>query len=344
MVVKAEITDIHQQNELPTDPIPQQVWDFLCPKFIYPKLNIDIEDITMIKGLAITPPVLGRISIGKIVEKNGKRLPEKDDQFTITSQIQNKDGWVKHPLDEQLRAKAQNQKLRSIPVRMIFNDPELNLRAEYSLFDRQTGRLICSGNGESCQRLGQNGIEQHPCPSPDLCPLAQGGLCKPYGRLYVNLDESDEFGTFIFRTTGFNSIRTLAARLRYYHAASGKLLSCLPLQLTLRGKSTTQSYRTPIYYVDLTLRDGVNLQEAITSAKQIDEVSKAAGFYQEALDHVARQSYGNASFEVGGEEGLDIVEEFYNDESKPQQHEQSHDLTHVQDIQKGLQQSVQALN
>lgn len=299
----------------------------------------------MIKGLAITPPVLGRISIGKIVEKNGKRLPEKDDQFTITSQIQGKDGWIKHPLDEQLRAKApnQNQKLRTIPIRMIFNDPELNLRAEYSLFDRQTGRLICSGNGETCQRLGQNGIEQHPCPSPDLCPLAQGGLCKPYGRLYVNLDESDEFGAFIFRTTGFNSIRTLAARLRYYHAASGDLLSCLPLQLTLRGKSTTQSYRTPIYYVDLTLRDGVNLQEAITSAKQIDEQSKAAGFYQEALDHVARQGYGNASFEVGSEDGLDIVEEFYTDESKPEQ-QQTHDLAHVQDIQKGLQQSVQALN
>jgi hypothetical protein len=314
--------------------------------FFMPKiLNIYIEDITMIKGLAITPPVLGRISIGKIVEKNGKRLPEKDDQFTITSQIQNKDGWVKHPLDEQLRAKApnQNQKLRSIPVRMIFNDPELNLRADYSLFDRQTGRLICSGNGETCQRLGQNGMEQHPCPSPDLCPLAQGGLCKPYGRLYVNLDESDEFGTFIFRTTGFNSIRTLAARLRYYHAASGDLLSCLPLQLTLRGKSTTQSYRTPIYYVDLTLRDGTNLQEAITSAKQMDEQSKASGFYQEALDFVARQGYGNASFEVGGEEGLDIMEEFYNDESKTE-YQQTHDLTHVQDIQKGLQQSVQALN
>ncbi|WDZ51795.1 hydrolase or metal-binding protein [Acinetobacter vivianii] len=298
----------------------------------------------MIKGLAITPPVLGRISIGKIVEKNGKRVPEKDDQFTITSQIQNKDGWVKHPLDEQLRAKVQNQKLRTIPVRMIFNDPELNLRAEYSLFDRQTGRPICTGNGETCQRLGQNGTEQHPCPSPDLCPLAQGGLCKPYGRLYVNLDESDELGTFIFRTAGFNSIRTLAARLRYYHAASGDLLSCLPLQLMLRGKSTTQSYRTPIYYVDLTLRDGINLQEAITSAKQMDEQSKASGFYQEALDHVARQGYGNACFEVGGEEGLDIVEEFYTDEANSEQHQQPHDLSHVQDIQKGLQQSVQALN
>ena len=309
----------------------------------------------MIKGLAITPPILGRISIGKMVEKNGKRLPEKDDQFTLTSQIQNKEGWVKHPLDEQLRAKALNQKLRTIPVRMIFNDPELNLRAEYSLFDRQTGRPICVGNGETCQRLTNQGVEQHPCPSPDLCPMAQGGNCKPYGRLHVNLDESDELGTFIFRTTGFNSIRTLAARLSYYHAASGGLLSCLPLQLTLRGKSTTQSYRQPVYYVDLTLREGVSLNDAIVQAKQIDEQSKAAGFYQEALDHIARQGYGNARFEVNAEEGLDVVEEFYTDEvmESEQTKRESKAKTKskfnqgegfVQDIQQGLQGSVRAVN
>ena len=113
---------------------------------------------------------------------------------------------------------------------MIFSDPELNLLAEYTLFDRQTGRPICIRYGDTCQRLGKNGIEQYPCPSPDLCPLAQGGLCKPYGRPYVNQDESDELGTFIFRTTVFNSIRTLGAQLRYYHAASGDLLSWLPLQ------------------------------------------------------------------------------------------------------------------
>jgi hypothetical protein len=96
--------------------------------------------------------------------------------------------------------------------------------------------------------------------------------------------------------------------------------------------------------VDLTLRDGVNLNDAITSAKQMDEQSKTAGFYQEALDHVARQGYGNASFEVGGEEGLDIVEEFYSDESNQQTQDTSNQVGHVQDIQKGLQQSVQALN
>ena len=265
----------------------------------------------MIKGLAITPPTLGRISIGRMVEKNGKRLPEKDDQFTITSQIQSKEGWVKHPLDEQLRSQAPNQKLRSIPVRMIFNDPELNLRAEYSLFDRQTGRPICVGNGQTCQRMTSQGVEQHPCPSPDLCPLGQGGHCKPYGRLHVNLDDSDELGTFIFRTTGFNSIRTLAARMNYYHAASGGLLSCLPLQLTLRGKSTTQSYRQPVYYVDLTLREGINLNDAIAQAKQIDEQSKQAGFYQEALDFTARKGFANAIFEINSEEDSHVIDEFY---------------------------------
>lgn len=294
----------------------------------------------MIKGLAITPPTLGRISIGRVVEKNGKRLPEKDDQFTITSQIQNKDGWVKHPLDEQLRANAPNQKLRSIPVRMIFNDPDLNLRAEYTLFDRQTGRPVCVGDGQTCQRLTNQGVEQHPCPSPDLCPLAQGGNCKPYGRLHVNLDESDEFGTFIFRTTGFNSIRTLAARLSYYHAASNGLLSCLPLQLILRGKSTTQSYRQPVYYVDLTLREGVSLNEAIIQAKQIDEQSKQAGFYQEALDFIARKGFGNGRMEVDMEDGLDVVEEFY----QPVGGQQIEETQTEFNIQQGLKGSVTALN
>lgn len=44
----------------------------------------------MMKGLSITPPVLGRISIGRIVERNGKRFPEKDDQATIPAKFKPK--------------------------------------------------------------------------------------------------------------------------------------------------------------------------------------------------------------------------------------------------------------
>ena len=264
----------------------------------------------MIKGLAITPPTLGRISIGKVVEKHGKRLPEKDDQFTITSQIQGKDGWLPHPLDEQLR-KDQGGKIRSIPVRLMFNDPNLNFRAEYTLFDRANGRPICVGNGESCKRRTEDGVKSYPCPSPDACTLARGNACKPYGRLSVLLGDDDPLGSFVFRTTGYNSIRTLSARLQYFQAISGDQLACLPLELRLRGKSTRQSLGTPIYYVDLTPRSGLSTDDMLAQAKIMAEARQQAGFNQEALDQVARNGFENGAFEDGEDENEVLMDEFF---------------------------------
>ncbi|NWA68526.1 hydrolase or metal-binding protein [Pseudomonas reactans] len=264
----------------------------------------------MLKGLAITPPVLGRISIGKVIEKNGKRLPEKDDQFTITSQVQNRDGWLMHPHNEELR-NGQDGKLRSIPIRLLFNDPDLNFRADYSLFDRATGRPLCVGNGETCKRLTKDGIQLLPCPSPDGCLLAQGGACKPYGRLNVAIGDDDPLGSFVFRTTGYNSIRTLAARLHYLQAISGDRLACLPLELRLRGKSTRQSHDTPIFYVDITVRSGLSLEDALLEAKQLDETRQVSGFNQSALDHAARQGFNNGAFEDSEEDTGAVVDEFF---------------------------------
>ena len=264
----------------------------------------------MLKGLAITPPVLGRISIGKVVEKNGKRLPEKDDQFTITSQVQSKDGWLPHPLDEGLR-QAQGGKIRSIPVRLMFNDPSLCFRADYHLFDRANGRPLCVGNGETCKRQTEEGLKSLPCPSPEGCPLAKGGNCKPYGRLNVTIGEDDPLGSFVFRTTGFNSIRTLAARLQYFQAVSGNRLACLPLELRLRGKSTRQSHGAAIYYVDLTLRTGESLESALFQARDLTEQREKAGLDQTGLDAAARQGLSNGAFEDSGEDGGDVIEEFF---------------------------------
>ena len=265
----------------------------------------------MLKGLAITPPVLGRISIGKVIEKNGKRLPEKDDQFTITSQVQGKDGWLLHPLNDELR-KSQEDKLRSIPVRLLFNEPELNFRADYTMFDRQSGRPLCVGNGETCKRVTQDGMQSLPCPSPDACPLAKGGACKPYGRLNVLIGDDDPLGSFVFRTTGFNSIRTLAARLHYFQAISGNLLACLPLELRLRGKSTRQSLGTPIFYVDLTVRTGMDMAESLQAASELDTQRQRSGFDQAALDEAARRGFGNGAFEDSEEDAGAVIEEFYS--------------------------------
>lgn len=290
----------------------------------------------MLKGLALTPPVVGRIAIGRVVEKAGRRLPEKDDEFTLTSQVQNKEGWVAHPVDAQLR-EGPGAKLRSIPVTLPFDDPDLNLRANYTMFDRATGRPLCVGDGESCKRVTLSGMQSLPCPSPAACPLAQDGHCKPYGRLHVRVETpgsstggapaegvdayGDELGSFVFRTTGFNSIRTLSARLRYLFAVSGGLLAGLPLELRLRGKSTTLSHRTPIYYVDLTLRPGASLPQVVALVRREREQQAALGLNQAALDEAARQGLALGEFEESEEEAAGVVEEFYPDSDDSNQRE-----------------------
>ena len=278
----------------------------------------------MIKGLAITPPVIGRISIGKVVEKNGKRLPEKDDCFTLTTQVQNKDGWMLHPLHQKLLEGTEKEKIRAIPVTLLFNSSDLNLRAEYNLFDRATGRPVCVGNGETAKGVTAEGIKDFPCPSPDGCEVGKKGGCKPYGRLNVQVEgQNDELGSFIFRTTGFNSIRTLTARLAYFEAVSDGNSRYLPLVLKLRGKSTTQSHRAPVFYVDLCLRDGISLNEAVAQAKVAETQHENAGVNISALELAARLALSNGAFEEGEDELPAIVDEFYPETTAGQVSEDS---------------------
>src|SRR5699024_6094905 len=110
--------------------------------------------------------------------------------------------------------------------------PALNLRASYTLFDRSTGRPVCVGNGETCTRHTEAGVETLPCPSPGQCAFGGEG-CKPYARVHVVIGDEDALGTFVLRTTSFNTIRTLTARLQYFNAVSGGLLACMPLELRL---------------------------------------------------------------------------------------------------------------
>lgn len=358
----------------------------------------------MIKGLMMTPPVVGRISIGRVVERNGMRLPEKDDEFTITTQVQNRQGWLLHPLDAILRSQevepvqvtsgvevtelqeipvefadhfrmheqaqrhqergaqeitpagtaaktslrdklsqrakskdkdtsadheqrcghkaaatvdraAVRSKLRRIPVRMLFNDPALNLRANYTLFDRATSRPQCVGDGQTCKRVTEEGIKQLPCTGPDLCPLALEKGCKPFGRFHVRIDHPsnlvDALSTFVLRTTGINTLRTLLTRMQYLQAVSGGLLAYLPLEMRLRGKSTSQSRRTPIYYVDLGVREPYSLASAIQEAVHAAEQARSSGYDQEGLEQMARAGYALGLFEELEAEVVEIVKEFY---------------------------------
>ena len=90
--------------------------------------------------------------------------------------------------------------------------------------------------------------------------------------------------------------------------------------------------------MDLTLREGVDLKQAIQTAKEIDQQSKSSGFNQEALDHKVRQGYANAVFEMDSGNGLDVIEEFYPSEEDIDDAQQK--KTASLNLQNELQRSV----
>ena len=176
-----------------------------------------------------------------------------------------------------------------------------------------TAQVNCRQPGQSCKRRTAEGLVTLPCPTPENCAVADDLGCKPYGRLNVQLEgQDDELGSFVFRTTGYNSIRTLAARLKYFQALAGAALPCLPLTLKLRAKSTTQSHRSAVYFVDLVVREGLSLEQALQQARDESAAREAAGWNQAALDQAALQGLKNGALEDSEEEGEAVVEEFYS--------------------------------
>jgi len=162
-------------------------------------------------------------------------------------------------------------------------------------------------------------MEEVSCPGPERCAYGGQQGCKLYGRLNLFVEgQGDELGSFIFRTTGYNSVRSLAARLKYLEAVSGGLTRYLPLTLRLRAKSTTQSYRTPVYYVDLTLRDELTLTEAVSQARQEAMLDEEAGLTISEMETVARALLRNGQFEEVDEEVPMLLEEFYPEAETPE--------------------------
>jgi len=121
-------------------------------------------------------------------------------------------------------------------------------------------------------------------------------------------------------------------------------LAALPLELRLRGKSTTQSHRAPIYYVDLTERAGMSMSAMLESATAEVKTRRAMGFDQRALDEAARLGLAEGDFEDSAEDQGWIVEEFAFALPPTVDHEineKSPSATLMQKLQQKVQSSIQ---
>lgn len=295
----------------------------------------------MIKGLTITVPIIGRIAIGSTYKSGDRLLPQADDHFTITRQTKQDGVWDLHPLNKTclerqterfVKAKADAMtaagasqeeidaavadvkdkiRLREIPVRLMFDDPDLNFRAEYGAFEK-SGRPVCAGDGSKFTRREGCQKKCGECSTPDFCDFGKSARCKPYARLNVQVEgQTDELGAFIFRTTGWNSIRTITARLLALKSLAGGNLAGIPLVLKMEAKSTSKSHGAPVYYVDLRIRDGFTLVQAIAEGKKYRQVWEDAGISRVEFERAVKEGLANGIFEDTEEDGEVIISEFF---------------------------------
>lgn len=284
-------------------------------------------------GLIYTPVELGTIRIGSLQETDGKMLPVKDDAFRVTYVVKDREGnWIDHPLQAKLLAaqaerarQAQKgnegsappspsveRKLREIPIRFQFDDPDLVFRAQLQAFDTRSKRMVCASIGPGkAKRLSAEGPVEVECPGPDHCGFARDGVrCKTLGRLQVQIEgQEDPENTFVARTTSINSIRNLESKIVRYWAKFGRQLTGVPFKLVLRTRTTASSFWQPFYFFDLTL-NGVTEEKA----KQLaDEHAQAVEDSDIDTDHwtsVVRAGLNNGLLSADPEEA-ELVEEFY---------------------------------
>ena len=285
---------------------------------------------SLIKGFAITPPTLGRITIGHLEDAgDGTQRPVRDDCFHLTSTARLGDGsWPPHPVQEKLLAergierKTDGQRiLREIPIRIVYDRHDLNIQTRYTAFDPDTGRPLCSGDGETaCRRthpeeaaeaaaLGPAALgptAQVPCAGPENCPYGRDRGCKPYTRLHVRIEgQGDALGVFTLRTSGWNSARALHYKLATLSALASGEPAGIRMKLVIRARATHLSLWRNFYYVDLV----ADSQEEDEIAALEQAVAQRQRFQlQAALEDTASQLLANGAFETGAEDYAEFEE------------------------------------
>ncbi len=172
-----------------------------------------------------------------------------------------------HPLHHKLADEALGGKLRSIPVRVLFDTPEHNVHVRYQAWsDSYEHGPGCVGNGEAARRLDpQLGTWSHAvCRGPTLCPAVRHGTlrCSIEVRLRVVVDgQSDPLATWVVSSSSENSYRSLLGTLTHLRAMFAGLRH-LPLELATYRMSTRASNFEAFDCIQVRMRQGISLAQA----------------------------------------------------------------------------------
>ena len=269
-------------------------------------------------------PERGKIKIGakgkmrKSNQGNAFQPPVKLDHFRITTLQRLEDGNLER--DEVIHQRL-GDKPTEIPVRLLYDDPELNFPTRYAAFVGRT--LWCSGDGVSALRLTKDGKDRFeldcPCHLSDPSYQPKRGdppRCKMNGALSVVIDGASGLGgVWKFRTTSYNSITGIMGAMIFVRSITGGPLANIPLKLRVQPKqATAPTDGSPvlIYIVSLefdgTVEDLQHRAHQIALDRARTHVS-IAEIETEARRMLALAAPANAP--LHGDEPEDIVAEFY---------------------------------
>lgn len=265
----------------------------------------------MIKNMIAGLAEVGKIKIGKKGQmkktKTGKefRMPEKHDHFTITTiqRDQNDDFVVDTKLMEQV-AEATEQEatdLKEIPVRLLYDDIDLNFRTSYACY--KGTKCWCRGDGEKAIREGKE-IE---CPCEKGDPAYNGrDKCKPNGCLSVVIDGAELVGgAWKFRTTSYNSVKNILSSLAFIKQITQGQLAGLPLSIVVRPKAANipSGGTTTVYVVGVEYHGPVN--DLIQIGYEEAERRAIGRVKMDEIENEARKMLDYAPTEK------EVAEEFY---------------------------------
>ncbi len=276
----------------------------------------------MIKNLPRQLNEAGKIKIGKkgnmITSAKGKefRPPKKLDHFQLVTTEKNTDG--DYIVDIDLQNKIKDSKngivnkdgcLVGLPIRLLYNDTELNFPHRYVSY--VSGKMSCHGDGEKARKRVDNFKAEHTCPCDRVVSGYQGqDKCKPTGTLTCVIDEAGLFGqAHKFRTTSMNTIKGILGGIELIKTATNGKIAGLPLMLTMNAKQTTtpQGIATTVYIVSICYRG--SMSDLRTEVLQLMSTEKQYLLSMDSIEDKVRQEVEI----VDAEEEREFVEEFFPD-------------------------------
>ena len=276
-----------------------------------------------INGITAGLMEVGKIKIGKkgkmITSAKGNefRPPEKLDHFMIVKneRDQNGDFVPDATLMEKLMVSPSKQvvtngqnKLIGIPIRLLYNDIDLNFPTRFARYSR--GKRACEGDGVDGHTRDGRTIK---C----TCAEFETGNCKVNGTLSCIIDGTELLGgCYKFRTTSINTVSSIIGSLRLIQTITKGHLAFLPLTLMLQPKITTTPAGdiTKVYVVSIVFNGNVDaLRQAALS--NVEDNAR----YLIDMKRVEDDARGVVDV-ISAEDDIEIMEEFYPDAAKHIEH------------------------